>query len=134
MVKSDIVEKYQICTPFSWSKTIISDIFFFNQIAHNEDIYWISDPLILYRLHDDSTSWTIKGWIMLNFELVEYTKYLYEQKYINSKLYRKLTNKWFLMISILALRKCLSISKCLTIMNFMKECFNKVIRETKKLF
>lgn len=134
MVKSNIVEKYQICPPFLWNKTTISDIFFFNQIAHNEDIYWISKPLILYRLHDDSTSWTIKGWISLNFELIEYTKYLYEKKHISSKLYKKLSNKWFLMISVLALRKSISINSLLTITNFSKECINKITREIKKRF
>ena len=134
MVKSDMVEKYKICPPFLRNNTIISDKFFFDQIAHNEDIYWISDPLILYRLHDDSTSWTIKGKIAFCLELIEYVKYLYNRNYLSKKLYKRLTNKYLLLICWRCFINCIEISMTLTVMNFLKECINRIVRFNKKLF
>ena len=134
MVKSDMVGKYSICPSFLSYRTIISDLVFFNQIAHNEDIYWIVDPLIFYRFHNESTSWSLKGAIQLNFDLIEYMRYLFDMKYISWCFCNKVINKRYLMISILALRKCLSMGMRLTISNFIKECINKIRRDLKKLF
>jgi hypothetical protein len=51
MVRSDVFDKYELFTKGLWDRTLVSDIYFFNNIAHNEDIYGIEEPLVYYRMH-----------------------------------------------------------------------------------
>ena len=108
MVKSELFDQYSIYCEYLWHRTLISDIYFFNQIAHNEDIFWIEEPLTYYRIHDDSLAGTIQGNIILCFDIIKYIDYLFKQKFITSSFYKNQICKYYLLMSTMLVRKLLS--------------------------
>ena len=123
MVRSEAIKKYDLIPTFLSDRTIISDIYFFNQVAHNEDIYGIEDPLTYYRIQENSVSKNINWWIKYFLELLEYYKYLLNNWMITKKIYRERVNKRYLLISTMSLKKSLSMWIFSTIRLFIIECF-----------
>jgi len=123
MVRSEAIKKYDFIPTFLSDRTIISDIYFFNQVAHNEDIYGIEDPLTYYRIQENSVSKNINWWIKYFLELIEYYKYLLNNWMITKKIYRERVNKRYLLISTMSLKKSLSMWIFSTIRLFIIECF-----------
>lgn len=109
MVRSEVVNKYPILYAPMWAWTILSDLCFFNQIAHNEDIYGIKNPLIYYRKHDDSVSGNIKGKVNIYFEIIKYIDCLFKQWLIDWNFYKEQIWRHYLFISIITVKKFLSI-------------------------
>ncbi len=132
MVRSDILKKYTFIPIFLSDRTIISDIYFFNQVAHNEDIYGVEEPLVYYRIQENSVSKNINGSIKYFLELIEYYKYLLKQWSITKSVYDKYVNKWYLLISTLSLKKSLSMWVLSTIRLFIIECFLAIKKRIKK--
>ena len=123
MIKSNVIKKYGFKPDFLWKRTIISDIFFFNQIAHYEDIYGIEDPLTYYRLYKQSISHNIEWALQVNYELIDYYKYLLNLWDIDKYTYNKRINQWYLLISTISLKKCFSIWFLSTLKLFIAECY-----------
>ncbi len=108
MIRSSLLNKYKIFPEALWNKNIISDIYFFNQIAHNEDIYWIEKPLTYYRMYSDSVSGNMVGMISLHIDGIKYVKYLYEKWFIDTTLYKNQICRHFLIINIISIKKFFS--------------------------
>ena len=128
MIRVDVLNKYKICPPFSWNRTIISDIFFFNQIAHNEDVYWIEDPLVYYRIHENNTSRNVQNSMNYHLDLIRYLNYLYNEKLIDSDFYTIQSCRWYLVIWILWTKKAFSYWVWKTLKIFFDELFKSMLR------
>ena len=134
MIKSELIDKYSIYKDFLWKNTIISDLFFFNQVAHNEDIYWIEEPLTYYRLHDDSVTKNIQWTVSYCFQFINYLQYLLNQWLINNKVYKDQVCRRYLIIAIRTIKEALHIWKIRTLKIFTIDFFKSINIRTKLLF
>ncbi len=124
MVRSEVFNNYTIFSKNLWYKTLISDIYFYNQIANNENIYGIEEPLLYYRVHWNSTSRSVYNSISLYLDMINYINYLFEQWFINPSIYKKQICKHSLIIALVALKKSFWISTFITLKMLGKECVN----------
>ena len=131
MVRSDIIDKYTFIPNFLWPQTIISDIYCFNKIAHNEDIYGIDKPLVYYRIQKNSVSNNINGVIKYDYELIEYYKFLLKQWYISDSTYKKRTHRLYLLICTASLKKCLNMWFFSTSKIFISESLHSIKMRVK---
>lgn len=123
MVRSGIINKYNLYPKFLWKKTTLSDVYFFDQIANNEDIHCINIPLVFYRIHKSSTSWSIKWLINMNFERIEYLKYLYNNSSISKTIYNEWINRIYFSMAVLLIKECLSIWILITFKSFINALY-----------
>ena len=133
MVRSNIVDKYGLVCSFLWKENIISDIYFFNQVAHKEDIYWIESPLIYYRIQNDSTSKSINGGIKYFLQLIEYYSFLFNKWDISENIYKKWIHRRYFLIFTRSLKQCLMLWTFQTIKLFIAESFVAMKIAIKKL-
>ena len=126
MVRSEILHKYHIYSDFLWSKTIISDVCFFNQVAHNEDIYWIWESIVYYRIHEDSVTKNIQGSTLYYFELMKYLHHVFELWLIWVRVYKNQVCKSCLLIAIPSLKMALNKWIIRTLKFFIIECIKAI--------
>lgn len=134
MVRSENIDKYELVPIFISDHIIISDIYFFNQIAQNEDIYWIEDPLIYYRISNSSVSKSVTWGIKYFLQLIEYYTYLLNQWWISESTFKEWTNRRYLLISTTSMKKSLSLWIFSTIRIFLSEYIVAIKARLKNLF
>jgi len=134
MIKAETLNKYKIYSENLWYKTILSDVYFFNQVAHNEDIYWIEEPLVYYRIHEDSITKNIHGTIIYHLEFIKYLKFLFNSWLIKSNFYKNQICRCYLLITIASMKKSFSIWLSKTLRVFFEECTKSLKYRLKKLF
>ena len=128
MIKAKIIEKYWIVPPFSWEKTLISDMYFFNQIANNEHVFWIEDPLVYYRIHGNNTSRNILNSMCFHLDLIKYLDYLNSEWLIDYNTYTIQWCRWYLVIWILSVKKAFTFGMLKIIRVFFEELYNSISR------
>lgn len=132
MVLSEVFNQYTICCNSLWYRNLISDIYFFNQIAHNDDIYWIEEPLVYYRFHWDSVTWANGAMMFFNLDLIKYVTYLFEQKLIDSSFYKNYVCHCYSGIIAIIIKESFRVSYCKTLKMFIVLCVDGVKRIYKK--
>lgn len=134
MIRSEMLNKYKIHSKDLWYKTILSDVYFFNQIAHNEDIYWIEEPLIYYRIHRDSMTKNMHGIIIYHLELIKYIECLHKSWLIKSNIYKNQICKCCLVIAVVTVKRSLTMWAFRTLSLFLWECLRSLKYRLKRLF
>ena len=134
MVRSENINKYKLVPSFISDHIIISDIYFFNQIAHNEDIYWIEDSLIYYRISNSSVSKSVTWGIKYFLQLIEYYTYLLNQWWISESTFKEQTNRRYLLISTASMKKSLSLWIFSTARIFLSEYIVAIKAKLRNLF
>ncbi len=108
MVKSDVLNKYPIYLQDLWDKTIVSDVYFFNQVANNEDIFGINYPLVYYRIHSDSITKNVHWTVSFCLDSIKYLDYLFKQWFIGNNIYKNQVCRWYLVIAIVSIKVLLT--------------------------
>lgn len=87
MVHRNIVDKYKINSLHPENKAYsVSDYDFYFQVAKDHQVYYINEPLTLYRRHQTNLSWINPNVLDEVWALIQ--KY-HEQKLISDKIYYK---------------------------------------------
>ncbi len=133
MVRSNILDKYSIFSESLWFRTILSDLYFFNLVAHNEDIYGIEEPLVYYRKHVGSVSNDMQGAIYIYLEIMKYINCMFEQWFISYRFYKDQICRYALIISIVTIKKFLNMWIFRAIRVFLVECVNAFRSRCKRI-
>lgn len=104
MCRTDCIKKYDITIPNS-NKNLISDFIFFANVSSNESVYWLSNPLTLYRMHDNNISRSVNN--TLCDDLITFWQYLYSLKLIDKNTLSKVKIKSYITLFFSFLRKSL---------------------------